>query len=74
MPQIPPQSPWRVPLVRDLGIVLLLKLVLLLAIKAVWFSEPTLPENGGARVGEHLLGAPRASLQSPAALNEEEPR
>lgn len=74
MPRVPPQSPWRIPLVRELGIVLLIKLALLLTIKVVWFSAPTLPENGGARIDEHLLGTPRPSLASPATLNEEESR
>ncbi|MBV2131956.1 hypothetical protein KRX52_03980 [Pseudomonas sp. MAP12] len=65
------QSPWRIPLVREIGIILLLKLVILLTIKAVWFSEPTVPANGSQRVGAHLLGTPPAQ---PLFLNEEKPR
>ena len=71
MPQVPPQSPWRIPLVREIGVILLVKLAILLTIKAVWFTEPTVPENGTARVSERLLGT---SQTSPASLNEEEPR
>lgn len=71
MPQVPPQSPWRIPLVREIGVILLLKLVILLGIKAVWFSEPTVPANGSERVSERLLGTPRPS---PASLREEAPR
>ena len=71
MPQVPPQSPWRIPLVREIGIILLIKLAILLTIKAVWFSEPTLPANGAARVSERLLGP--AHPQS-VSLNEEKPR
>lgn len=64
-----PPSPWRIPLVREMGVVLLLKLVILLAIKMVWFSEPTVPLDGSERVGAHLLGTPNS-----LTLNEEKPR
>ncbi|MCY1450401.1 hypothetical protein D9M71_672040 [compost metagenome] len=74
MPQVPPQSPWRIPLVREIGIILLVKLAILLTIKAVWFTEPIVPANGTERVSERLLGTPQTSPASPASLNEEEPR
>lgn len=62
-------SPWRIPLVREMVVILLLKLVFLMAIKAVWFSAPTVPSDGIEQVGSHLLGTP-ISL----TLNEEKPR
>ena len=71
MPQANPPSPWRIPLVREIAVILLIKLAILLTIKAVWFTEPTVPENGSERVSERLLGTPKPS---PAALNEEKPR
>lgn len=71
MPQVPPQSPWRIPLVREVGIILVVKLAILLTIKAVWFSEPTVPVNGSERVSERLLGP--AQPQS-LSLSEEKPR
>lgn len=75
MSQIPPQSPWRIPLVREIGLILAIKLAILLTIKAVWFTEPIVPENGSARVSERLLGTQGIAPASPASLNhEEEPR
>ncbi|MOA11697.1 hypothetical protein D3C78_1316520 [compost metagenome] len=71
MPQANPPSPWRIPLVREIGIILLIKLAILMTIKVIWFSEPTVPENGSERVGAHLLGTPP---QQPLSLNEEKPR
>lgn len=74
MPHANLQPPWRIPLAREIGIILLAKLVILMTIKAVWFTEPTVPENGAARVSERLLGPPKTSPASPAFLNKEEPR
>lgn len=67
----PRSSPWRIPLVRELAVVLLLKLVLLLAIKAIWFDAPSAPADAEARVGTHLLGGPQTTSLQP---NEESPR
>lgn len=64
-------SPWRIPLVRELTVILLLKLAILLTIKAIWFDAPTVPENGSERVGAHLLGSVE---QKSLSLNEESPR
>ncbi|WP_455231368.1 cytochrome oxidase putative small subunit CydP [Geopseudomonas aromaticivorans] len=71
MPQATPPSPWRIPLVREIAVILLIKLAILLTIKAVWFTEPTVPENGSQRVSERLLGP---AQPQPLPLNEEEPR
>lgn len=62
-------SAWRLPLVRELAVVLAIKLALLLGIRAIWFDQPTVPENGAARVAEKLLGAgdaPSIPLRAPA--------
>ena len=64
-------SPWRIPLVREIGIIMLVKLVLLMGIKAIWFDLPTLPENGTERLDSHLFTRP-ATTSSPLA--EETPR
>ncbi len=71
MSSLPRPSPWRIPLVRELAVILLLKLAILLTIRALWFGAPTVPENGSERVGRHLLGhgAPPS-----LSLTEEEPR
>ena len=65
------QSPWRIPLVREITAILLIKLALLLSIKAIWFDQPTLPENGTERLDSHLFSRP-ATPSSPLA--EETPR
>ena len=55
----------------DGGAMLLIKLALLLGIKAIWFDQPTLPENGTERLDSHLFSRP-ATPSSPLA--EETPR
>lgn len=42
-------------LVKELAIILLVKLVVLLTIKHFWFTAPTVPENGTQHVIERLL-------------------
>jgi len=40
---------------RDVVLVLVVKVALLMVIKNLWFDAPSIPENGSARVAEHLL-------------------
>lgn len=54
-------SPWKIPLVRELAIILLIKLALLLAIKAIWFDQPTVPDDGSRLTSQHLLGQSQPS-------------
>ncbi len=51
--------------------VLLIKLTLLLGIKAIWFNEPTVPRDIQQRVETHLLGKPATP---PSVTTEETPR
>lgn len=71
MPERAPTSPWRIPLVREIAVILLIKLALLLGIKAIWFNEPTVPLDGQQRVETHLLGKPATP---PSVTTEEKPR
>lgn len=71
MPERDPTSPWRIPLVREIAVILMLKLTLLLGIKAIWFTEPTVPRDGQQRVESHLLGQPSAPSST---STEETPR
>ncbi|MCS3471088.1 hypothetical protein M2401_004849 [Pseudomonas sp. JUb42] len=64
-----PKSLWRIPLARDIGIILIIKLVILFSIKAIWFGEPTIPEDNQAGVAAHLFDTPPVS-----PLTEEKPR
>ena len=67
MPEREPSSPWRIPLVREIAVILLIKLTLLLSIKAIWFNEPTVPEDGQQRVEHLLFGQP-----APLSIHTEE--
>ncbi len=69
--RVQPKSHWRIPLVRELAVILLIKLVLLLVIKHIWFDAPTVPLEGTAQVAAHLL-SPVNTPPSPAL--EETPR
>jgi hypothetical protein len=65
------QSPWRIPLVREIGVILVIKLIILFSIKAIWFSAPTVPSNGTERFDAHLFQT--AAVRSPLPT-EEKPR
>ena len=65
-------SVWRIPLVRELAVILLIKLVLLLAIKTIWFNAPTISLAGSEQVATHLFAVPVSP--SPSAATKETPR
>ncbi len=68
----PPASAWRIPLVREISVILLIKLALLLVIKSIWFSAPTVPLAGTEQMAKHLFAAPASPPPLPAL--EETPR
>lgn len=43
-------------LVREITIILIIKVVLLLTIKHIWFDTPTIPKNFDNQVAEHIAG------------------
>ncbi|OAL79785.1 hypothetical protein AY606_03785 [Acinetobacter sp. SFB] len=45
-------------LVREITIILIIKIVLLLTIKHIWFDTPTIPKNFDSQVAEHIAGSP----------------
>ena len=63
---------WRVPLVREIAAILVIKLILLFSIKSVWFDAPTVPVDGVDQVAGHLLGKQTSTPTLPAL--EEKPR
>ena len=68
----PSSSPWRIPLVREIAVIALIKLAVLLAIKALWFPSPTLPVDGSERVSQHLLtDTPQPPVSSRPAVSKE---
>ena len=52
------KSLWKAPLAREIAVILVIKLALLLAIKAIWFDHPAIPANAEQQVSAHLLGNP----------------
>jgi len=44
-------------------VILLIKLTLLMGIKALWFDAPTVPKDGTVEMSQRLLGATPASLK-----------
>jgi len=43
-------------LVKEITIILIIKIVLLLTIKHIWFDAPTIPKNFDNQVAEHIAG------------------
>ena len=43
-------------LVREIAIILIIKIVLLLTIKHIWFDAPTIPKNFDNQVAERIAG------------------
>lgn len=56
-------------LAKEISLILVIKLILLMGIKTFWFDAPTVPRDGSAKTGQHLLG--RSTASTPA---EEKPR
>ncbi|WP_263261480.1 cytochrome oxidase putative small subunit CydP [Pseudomonas sp. RIT-PI-S] len=53
------------PLAKEIAVIVLLKLVLLLGIRALWFHAPDPVKDDSAKVGQHLLGSVPASPEKP---------
>ena len=45
-------------LVREITIILIIKIVLLITIKHIWFDAPTIPKNFDNQVAERIAGSP----------------
>ncbi|OTG65119.1 cytochrome oxidase putative small subunit CydP [Acinetobacter silvestris] len=45
-------------LVKEITIILIIKIVILLTIKHIWFDAPTIPKNFDNQVAEHIAGNP----------------
>ncbi|MEN8426582.1 cytochrome oxidase putative small subunit CydP [Acinetobacter schindleri] len=44
--------------VREITLVLIIKIILLLTIKHIWFDAPTIPKNFDSQVAERIAGSP----------------
>ena len=45
-------------LIREITIILIIKIVLLITIKHIWFDAPTIPKNFDNQVAERIAGSP----------------
>lgn len=45
-------------LIKEIIIILIIKVILLLTIKHIWFSAPTIPKDFNNQVVEHIAGTP----------------
>ena len=45
-------------LIREITIILIIKVVILLTIKHIWFDAPTIPKNFDNQVAERIAGSP----------------
>lgn len=43
-------------LIREITIILIIKVILLLVIKHIWFDAPTVPKDFNNQVAEHIAG------------------
>ena len=44
--------------VREITLILIIKVILLLTIKHIWFDAPTIPKNCDSQVAERIAGSP----------------
>ncbi|NWA24211.1 hypothetical protein HX870_03445 [Pseudomonas gingeri] len=44
------------PFARKIGLILLVKFVLLMGIRSIWFNAPVEVMDDGVKAGQHLLG------------------
>ncbi|WP_436917855.1 cytochrome oxidase putative small subunit CydP [Acinetobacter schindleri] len=44
--------------VREITLILIIKVILLLTIKHIWFDTPTIPKNFDSQVAERIAGSP----------------
>lgn len=43
---------------REITLILIIKVILLLTIKHIWFDAPTIPKNFDSQVAERIAGSP----------------
>ena len=51
-------------LVREITIILIIKVVLLLVIKNIWFDAPTIPKNFDNQVAARIAGSPSQTKET----------
>ncbi|MFC3903383.1 cytochrome oxidase putative small subunit CydP [Acinetobacter marinus] len=51
-------------LVREIGIILVVKVFFLMLIKSIWFDAPTIPKGIDSQVATHIAGSSPAQQES----------
>lgn len=51
-------------LVKEIALILVVKVICLMVIKAIWFDAPTIPKDLDHQVAQHIAGVPSASQES----------
>ena len=51
-------------LVREITIILIIKIVLLMTIKHIWFDAPTIPKDFDNQVAERIAGSPSQTKET----------
>ncbi|MEG0481737.1 MAG: hypothetical protein RR569_01380 [Acinetobacter sp.] len=51
-------------LVREITIILIIKIALLMTIKHIWFDAPTIPKNFDNQVAERIAGSPSQTKET----------
>ncbi|MDE1163796.1 MAG: hypothetical protein PW845_00070 [Pseudomonas sp.] len=51
------------PLAKEIALILLIKLVLLVGIRLVWFDPAASLKDDGSNIGQHVLGTPTVPLE-----------
>lgn len=44
--------------VKEITAILIIKVIILMVIKNIWFDAPTIPKNFDNQVAEHIAGSP----------------
>ncbi|MEB3766338.1 cytochrome oxidase putative small subunit CydP [Acinetobacter sp. MD2] len=45
-------------LVREIAIILVIKIAILMLIKSIWFNAPTIPQDFDTQTAQHISGNP----------------
>lgn len=45
-------------IIREITAILIIKVIILMGIKNIWFDAPTIPKNFDNQVAEHIAGNP----------------
>ncbi|MEG0651718.1 MAG: hypothetical protein RR479_05790 [Acinetobacter sp.] len=51
-------------LVKEITIILIIKIALLMTIKHIWFDAPTIPKNFDNQVAERIAGSPSQTKET----------